>query len=226
MLDTRLLIGSDVRLYSEGLRQFLSTQPGCQVVATAVHAAAVLSEIKRCNPEVVLLDQALPGSLETLRGIRRIAPECRVVVLGVPDQEDAMLHWAEVGAVGFVPRDASLEDLVETIEAAVRGELRCTATLAAKLVHALAGRERPSAGHAPRSPLTARESEIVRLIDDGLSNKEIAVKLGIEVATVKNHVHNLLEKLRVHRRFEAAARLRGKDPRRPTPQELLAAHDI
>ena len=107
----------------------------------------------------------------------------------------------------------------------MRGELRCTATLAAKLVQALSSREPPAAGHAPRSPLTARESEIVQLIDEGLSNKEIAVRLGIEVATVKNHVHNLLEKLRVHRRFEAAARLRGKDPRRPTPQELFSSTD-
>jgi len=225
MVTTRLLIGSDVRLYSEGLRQFLGTQAGFEVVGTAVHAAAVLAEVRRWDPDVVLLDQALPGSLETLRGIRRISPSCRVVVLGVPDQEEAMLHWAEVGAVGLVPRDASLEDLVETIESAVRGELRCTATPAAKLVQALSSREPPAAGHAPRSPLTARESEIVQLIDEGLSNKEIAVRLGIEVATVKNHVHNLLEKLRVHRRFEAAARLRGKDPRRPTPQELFSSTD-
>jgi DNA-binding NarL/FixJ family response regulator len=102
-----------------------------------------------------------------------------------------MLHWAEVGAVGFVPRDASLEDLVETIERGA-GELRCTATLAAKLVQALS-RGSVRRGTRAAQPAHARESEIVQLIDEGLSNKEIAVRLGIEVATVKNHVHNLLE---------------------------------
>jgi DNA-binding NarL/FixJ family response regulator len=136
-----------------------------------------------------------------------------------------MLHWAEVGAVGFVPRDASLEDLVETIESAVRGELRCTATLAAKLVQALSSRERPAAGHAPRSPLTARESEIVQLIDEGLSNKEIAVRLGIEVATVKNHVHNLLEKTAGASPLRGGRPAAGQGSSPAYPQELFSSTD-
>jgi len=135
MVTTRLLIGSDVRLYSEGLRQFLGTQAGFEVVGTAVHAAAVLAEVRRWDPDVVLLDQALPGSLETLRGIRRISPSCRVVVLGVPDQEEAMLHWAEVGAVGFVPRDASLEDLVETSKAPIAFPYHSAFALAQMQIH-------------------------------------------------------------------------------------------
>jgi DNA-binding NarL/FixJ family response regulator len=106
-----------------------------------------------------------------------------------------------------VAREGSVHDLVDAVERAARGELQCSPQVAGTLIRRLAWRAAAGATLIP-SPLTARESEIVRLIDEGLSNKEIAVRLGIEVATVKNHVHNLLEKLRVRRRSEAAARLR------------------
>jgi DNA-binding NarL/FixJ family response regulator len=214
-----ILIASDVRLYSEGLWQFLQAQPGYEVLGIADSAAATLRAAETVPPGLVLLDQALPGSLETLRGLRRLHPTCRVIALGMPDQEEAILAWAEAGAAGFVPRDASLTDLLETIHSTLRGELLCTPRVAASLLRRLASRAAAGPANPPRQPLTAREAEIVRLIDEGLSNKEIATRLGIEVATVKNHVHNLLEKLRVHRRAEAATRLRGKDPRRPTPQQ-------
>jgi DNA-binding NarL/FixJ family response regulator len=129
----------------------------------------------------------------------------------MPDQEDTLLEWAEAGVAGFVPREASMEDLIVTLVCAVRGEFRCSPQFAGRLL----GRLRQH-GHvdlqAPvdENPLTPRECEIVSLIDRGLSNKAIAASLGIEMATVKNHVHNLLEKLHVHRRGEAAARLRGR----------------
>jgi DNA-binding NarL/FixJ family response regulator len=131
----------------------------------------------------------------------------KIVALGVPDGEDAILSFGEAGIAGCVPPDASIQDLVQAVERAVRGELQITPRIAGAMIRRLA--LRAAAGDdSSGNTLTARESEIVRLIDQGLSNKEIAVRLGIEVATVKNHVHNLLEKLRVHRRAEAAARLR------------------
>jgi DNA-binding NarL/FixJ family response regulator len=220
-----ILIASDVRLYSEGLRQFLGAQPGFRVLAIADSASAALRAVETDLPDLVLLDQALPGSLETLRGIRRLHPGSRVIALGLQDQEEAILMWAEAGAAGFVPRDASLDELLETIGSALRDELLCSPRVAASLLRRLACRASAGPAHPPRAPLTPREAMIVSLIDEGLSNKEIAVRLGIEVATVKNHVHNLLEKLRVHRRAEAAARLRGKDPRRPTPQQSFRIPD-
>jgi DNA-binding NarL/FixJ family response regulator len=213
-----ILIASGVRLYSEGLREFLERQPGYQVLGVADTAAATLRAAESSTPNLILLDQALAGSLETLRGLRRLRPDCAVIALGMPDQEEAILAWAESGAAGFVSRDASLSDLLVTIDGTLRGELVCSPQVAASLLRRLASRAAASPSNPPRQPLTAREAEIVRLIDEGLSNKEIATRLGIEVATVKNHVHNLLEKLRVHRRSEAANRLRGRDPRRPTPQ--------
>lgn len=216
----RVLIASDVRLYSEGIRQFLADRAPFEVVGIAVRPGDVLTAVQQLWPQVVLLDQALPASLEVLRGLRRTNPRGRVIALGVPDQEETLLAWAEAGVAGFVPREASVEDLLSTIESAIRGELHCSPHLAGTLLRRLAARAGTSRLTPPRSALTAREAEIIRLIDEGLANKEIAVRLGIELATVKNHVHNLLEKLRVHRRADAVARLRGRDPMRPTPPPI------
>jgi two-component system nitrate/nitrite response regulator NarL len=212
-LVTRILIGCDVRLYSEGIGQFLSGQPGLSIVGVADRPDAVLSQLEQLEPDIVLLDQALPESLDTLRRIRDLRPGCRVIALGVPEQEEALLTWAEAGVAGLVPRSATVEDLHSIIGSAVRGELHCSPRLAASLLRRLAFRAAADRTAVSGSPLTVREAEILTLIDRGLSNKEIAVKLGIELPTVKNHVHNLLAKLRVHRRAEAAARLRSRSPR-------------
>jgi two-component system, NarL family, nitrate/nitrite response regulator NarL len=212
-LVARILIGCDVRLYSEGIAQFLSGQAGLSIVGVADHPEAVLRQVEQLSPDIVLLDQALPESLDTLRRARELRPDCRIIALGVPEQEEALLTWAEAGVAGLVPRNASVEDLHSIIASAVRGELHCSPRLAATLLRRLVSRAEGDRTTGSGLPLTLREAEILRLIDLGLSNKEIAVRLGIEVPTVKNHVHNLLAKLRVHRRAEAAARLRSRSPR-------------
>jgi DNA-binding NarL/FixJ family response regulator len=122
-----------------------------------------------------------------------------------------VLEWAEVGASGYVPRDASLTDLVAAIERTARGELQCSAQVAAGMIRRVwalakvAGDREVPAGS---TPLTPREREIMRLIDQGMSNKDIARHLGIGVATAKSHVHHILEKLHVRGRSQAAARMR------------------
>jgi two-component system, NarL family, nitrate/nitrite response regulator NarL len=206
-----ILIVSEIRLYREGLAELLAQQGSFHVIGTAGRADEAISRACELSPSVVLIDQALPGGLLFSRTLLEMRPEVRVVALGVPDTAESVLCVAEAGIVGYVPRDATVADLVQTIERAVRGELHCSPQLAGAIMRRLAVRSAVGS-EAPRNPLTARESEIVRLIDEGLSNKEIAVRLGIEVATVKNHVHNLLEKLQVHRRAQAAAHLRVRSP--------------
>jgi DNA-binding NarL/FixJ family response regulator len=215
-----LLIGTEVRLYSDGIRQFLDARAGYRVVGIAARSPELLLKVEQRLPDIVLLDQALPGALETLRGIRRLHPACKVIALGEPESDDILLAWAEAGVAGFVAREASTEDLLLSVEASLKGELYCTPRVAGQLLRRLASRAELEPTHPQRLPLTGREAEIFRLLESGLSNKEIATQLGIEVGTVKNHVHNLLEKLRVRRRSEAVERLRGKDPRRPTPHPL------
>lgn len=200
-----VLIASDVRLYHEGIRQFLSSQPSVEVVGTADSSSAALRLTTELCPAVLVLDQALPGSLEVLRTLRRLNSPCRVVTLGLPDQEDALLLWAEAGVSGFVPRDATVDALCQIVADAVRGDLHCSARVAGNLLKRLQVRASAGPRSVHRARLTVREAQIVSLLEQGLSNKGIAQKLGIQVATVKNHIHNLLEKLEVHRRGEAAA---------------------
>jgi DNA-binding NarL/FixJ family response regulator len=214
-----LLIVSDIRLYREGLAELLSRRDSLDVIGTATHPDEALQQACELDPAVVVIDQALPGSLMLTRALAQVRPDTRVVALGVPDSEESLLLFAEAGVSGYVPREGSVEDLVEAVECATRGELQCSPQLAGTLIRRLAWRAAVG-GNVTANPLTARESEIVHLIDEGLSNKEIAVRLGIEVATVKNHVHNLLEKLRVHRRAEAAAQLRGRDPGHLAPRRV------
>jgi two-component system, NarL family, nitrate/nitrite response regulator NarL len=207
----RVLIVGDIRLYREGLADILSRRPTITVVGSASSREEGVALAAELTADFVLLDMAMPDSLGTVRAFRAAVRAARVVALGVPEVEREVIDCAEAGVAGYVTRDRSLADMVEAVESAARGEALCSPAMTATLmrrVEALAAERSPG-----RSPLTPRELEIVRLIDDGLSNKQIAHQLCIEIATVKNHVHHILEKLRVQRRSEAAARVRGQSAR-------------
>src|SRR6266511_2091183 len=155
--------------------------------------------------------RVLAGPPDAARALRNVWPTTSIVALAVREQEEDVVSWAEAGVSGLVSRDATLAELLDAVEAASRHEVLTSPTVAAVLlrrVASLAGG--PARAEGPT--LTRREREIVGLIGDGLSNKEIAGSLQIELATVKNHVHNILEKLRVGRRMDAveAARARGE----------------
>jgi two-component system, NarL family, nitrate/nitrite response regulator NarL len=213
---TGVLIVASIRIYREGLALMLSRHPSLTVTALAPDRVSALESLTSSAPDVVLLDLSTPESDAVIRDVDRLRPRTPVVALGVVDREPDMLACIEAGIAGLVSRDASFDALVATIESAARGEVHCSPQFAGTLVRrvaALAG-VREIDGAAER--LTARECQIVDLLEENLSNKEIAVRLGIEVATVKNHVHNLLEKLQVQRRTDVARRLprsRHQDPR-------------
>jgi DNA-binding NarL/FixJ family response regulator len=210
----RIVIVADTRLYREGLAQVLSRGAHISVVATAARQDEALARLRDLKPDVVLVDMAMPDSLPAVRAVVESAADAPVVALGVADDDDDVLGCAEAGVAGYVPRDASVDHLVAVIESAARGEAICSPRIAASLLRRVATLAAGQGAGVPQGQLTSREREIVGLIDRGLSNKEISGHLGIEVATVKNHVHNLLEKLKVHRRGEAAARMRGNPSRR------------
>ena len=162
-------------------------------------------------PDIVLLDAAMREGLDTAADIVSSAPHVKVVAIALDETPHAVLEWAEVGALGYVPRDASLADLIATIERTARGELQCSAQVAAGMIRrvwALAKVAGDRLAGVGTAQLTPREREIMRLIDQGMSNKDIARHLGIGVATAKSHVHHILEKLQVRGRSQAAARLR------------------
>ena len=207
----RLFILAEIRIYRDGLAEVLERRGGIEVVGTAADLGSALAAIPVTRPDIALVDVAMPDGIAAVRSVLRTAPEVKVVALAVPDAEVNVIACAEAGVSGYVTRDESLDDVVGALESVTRGEMLCSPRMAATLlrrVTALAAGETGSA----RSRLTARELEIVELIDQGLSNKEIASRLFIELATVKNHVHNILEKLQVQRRSEAAAHLRAGTP--------------
>lgn len=202
----RLLIVADVRLYREGMQASLSARKQFCVVGAVADGHDALRLTTELRPDVAIVDMATKHSFSIVRSIRSHAFDVRLVGLGVDEAEDEILACAEAGLAGYVPRDASLDELVRRVECVLHGELLCTPQIAATLFRRLeAGR---GGVEAPLGDaISAREQEVLLLIREGHSNKDIATRLHIEVCTVKHHVHSLLEKLNVKSRAQAAARL-------------------
>jgi DNA-binding NarL/FixJ family response regulator len=198
--STRLALVTSVRLLQDGLTRLLRDQDPSLTVDAVCPDATLVSRLIALAPDVVLVDIA------TLRGrfasrLRDVVPASCIVVFAVDEAEDDLLACAEIGVAGFVPCDASVDELLAAVSCAQRGERYCSPRLAALIFERLTSIVRGMT--FDRLSLTSRQLQIVRLIEEGLSNKEIARNLCIEVSTVKNHVHNLLGKLQVQHRWQA-----------------------
>ena len=202
-----VLVVSEVRLYRDGIRRLLEHAPGVRVAGTSACDRDAVRALENAPVDVVLLDATVPVAPDALRKLG--APVQKVVVLGVVEREEEIVTWAEAGAAGYISRDGSSDDLGATIRAVARGETLCSPRMVAALLRQLAVRAAASRAVAPAygDLLTPREREVADLLGEGMSNKEIARRLCIELSTVKNHVHNILQKLEVSRRGQAAAQL-------------------
>jgi DNA-binding NarL/FixJ family response regulator len=217
-VSVRVFVIAAVRVYEQGLRQALAADPRFDVRGTGASATEGLMAIREVTPppDIVLLDCAVPEGRDGARLLRAALPSVRLVALGLREEPEDVVAWVEAGASGLVSSDASLDELSNTLLGVARGEAPCSPRVAAALLRRVCAAahesgEPPRNGRSPATApvdLTAREREIVWLLNHGLSNKEIAGQLQIELGTVKNHVHNLLRKLGVSRRAEAAALLR------------------
>jgi DNA-binding NarL/FixJ family response regulator len=200
----RLLVLGDVRLHREGLAALFEGDGRVAVTAVA-STTDDLSAVAE-SVDVVVVDSATYDEPEQIRAVAAALWQ-PIVALGVPTDERRVIAFAEAGVLGFVERNASLDELVASIVCAAEGQASfpppIATTLLRRVTRLTSERVSPDA-----AGLTARERQIVEIIAEGLSNKEIAARLSIEVATVKNHVHNILEKLQVSRRSEAVTRLR------------------
>jgi two-component system nitrate/nitrite response regulator NarL len=206
----RIAVVSEVRFLREGLAEFLERHPSVKVVALGADLAQAVAQSRALQPDIVMLDAAFPNGGEAVMRTRHVAPNVRVVVFAVKETEDDIVAWAELGVIGYVPSDASVTDLVRLVMDIHQGEQHCSGRVAAGLLRRIADRAREGNGHNAtfQSPaLTARERQTAELIGAGLSDKEIARRLNIGLATTKSHVHNLLRKLNARRRGEAVARL-------------------
>jgi len=213
----RIMLVASVRLYREGLAGELRSRPGMELVGLAGDLVSALASLRASDPDVILLDVRTPRVYELVRVVREERPAAQVVAFAVEENEQDIAVCAEAGVTSFVTHDVTVEGLASAISAAVRGELTCSPRTAAMLFRRVAAlsdvERRLRSEESVLSMLTAREREIASLIAAGRSNKEIARELVIEVATVKNHVHNILAKLQVTTRAAAAARIRVFAPR-------------
>jgi two-component system, NarL family, nitrate/nitrite response regulator NarL len=217
----RVFILSDVRLYREGLKELLG-RGNMEVVGAEAQRRLGVGRICELSPDVALIDTAMPDALVAVRSIRATAPRVRIVALSVSESEPEIVACAEAGVSGYVTRDDSVADLVAALQSVERGEMLASPHLAATLLRRVTALAAERADGSP-ARLTQRELEIVQLIHDGLSNKEIARRLYIELPTVKNHVHNILKKLGVPGRAEAAARVMASAAWRPRQRVPAAA---
>src|SRR5882757_8318559 len=211
----RVLIVSDVRVVQEGLHSVLAGRDEVEVVST-VDTEHAREQSAQLHPDVILFDAARHDSVQLLKDLVASAPDSRVVAFGVKETDEEILALAAAGTAGYVCNSAESSDVVRVLEQVMCDELPCSPRAAASLYRRVAtlsqGGNDPVGvgnGHADTMPLSRRELQIAHLIDCGLTNKQIGRRLGIEAATVKNHVHNLCEKLQVHRRGEAVARIRA-----------------
>jgi two-component system, NarL family, nitrate/nitrite response regulator NarL len=202
-----VVILSDIRFLQEALAEILVREAGLSVIGTAANLVEAKASWSDIHPDVVLLDTTLPDALGAVAAIRERLPKIRVIALAMAETEENVIKWGEAGVAGYIPRTATMADVIAAIGNTMRGEQACSARISATLLRRLS--EHPAPSPASDKPLlTAREAEIVQLLATGLSNKQISLRLHISLATTKSHVHNLLTKLELPRRGHAAIWLR------------------
>jgi DNA-binding NarL/FixJ family response regulator len=200
-----------VRFTGECLAEMLERHPLMSVIGLYADLSEVVALSAALQADIILLDARMPEGAAAVRRALDVAPGLRIVVSAVRESEDDIVTWAEAGVIGYIPRTTPLGDFVRLMMDIHSGEQVCSGRVAAGLLRRIAY---TASGRARRNrlvaipALTRRERQTAELIKSGLSDKEIARRLNISVATTKSHVHNLLGKLNARRRTEVAGHLR------------------
>ena len=215
----RIFVVVNIRPYREGLVQLLDAREESIVVGAAATGRDAVERLDETAPDVALVDRGIPDLDELSIALAERSPRIPLAIVGIADPESDVLACAEMGISGYITPESSIDELVATLQSVADGELICSPRTAGVLMRRLAELANGSCRNGTFALLTRREREVAALMCENLSNKEIAIRLSIEVATVKNHVHNVLDKLRVHRRAEAV-RLLAHPMRRLTVEQL------
>lgn len=201
-----VLLTDDHAIVRQGVRAFLETQPDLKVVGEAASGEEAIQLCELLAPDIVLMDLLMPGmgGVEATRRVKAISPRTQVIVLTSYHEDEHVLPAIRAGALSYLLKDAAAGEIATAIRKAAVGEVTLSPAIAVQMMKAVTGERRAAEASAHESPLTPRELEVIRLIADGLSNTEIAEKLFLSEKTVKSHVSNILAKLHVSDRTQAA----------------------
>jgi len=207
----RILLVDDRGLFRSAIAELIDAQDGLEVVGEAENGLEAVEKARALKPDVVVMDIEMPvmDGVQATRLIREQVPSARILILTVSESDDHLLDAIRFGAQGYLLKNLRPADLYSMIRAAMRNESPLSPAIAKRLL----GQIRDGTTHHPVTPapppetpaLTRRELEVLQLVADGISNKEIATSLFITEGTVKNHIHNALEKLQLENRTQAAA---------------------
>ena len=211
----RVMLVWGVRFAAESLAETLERDPSVSVVGLCTDVSEAVALSAALQADIIVLDARITDGIAALRRALGLAPGMRVVVSAVRETEDDVVAWAEAGAIGYIPRTTPLGDFVRLIVEIHSGKQMCSGQIAAGLLRRIAhtaSRNNSGNGLLTVPALTKRERQTAELVKSGLSDKEIARRLNISVATTKVHVHNLLTKLNLRRRSQVAEYLRDPGP--------------
>jgi DNA-binding NarL/FixJ family response regulator len=217
-----VLIVDDQVLFREGIASLLSTVPDLIVVGQAADGTEAVEKARDLRPDLVLMDVNMPRmtGLQATRIIRQELPETQVVILTVSDADDDLFEAIKAGAIGYLLKNTRAEALFERLRGVLRGEAALSPLLAARVLAEFAQHRENKEPIRPSEELTDREREVLQLVVDGANNRDIALALQIAESTVKRHLHNILEKLHLENRLQAASYALRKGlvepPREPT----------
>ncbi len=199
----RVLVADDHAIVREGLRSLLETEPGMELAGEAVDGEEAVAHARAVRPDVILLDLMMPrlDGIAAIGEIKREQPDARILVLTSFAEDEKVFAAIKAGALGYLLKDSSPQELLQAIREVARGESSLHPTIARKVLRELS---RPPELPATPEPLTARELDVLRLVAQGLSNQEIAGRLALSERTARTHVSQILTKLQLANRTQAA----------------------